>query len=185
MHLIQFDEPFGLSVVEAMATGTPVIAFRRGSMPELIDDGVTGFLVEPDDIDAAVAAVERIAELDRAHARAHVERQFSAERMVDDYLALYARLAPHAAAFKERQARPPGARCDACHTRHAVVVRSRDGLVTICRQCARGVDLASIDASDAIAAIVSRALPGQCKALSHRLQARQTLHETRRERRRE
>ena len=46
LHLIQFDEPFGLSVIEAMATGTPVVAFRRGSMPELIDDGVSGFLVD-------------------------------------------------------------------------------------------------------------------------------------------
>jgi glycosyltransferase involved in cell wall biosynthesis len=92
LHLIQFDEPFGLSVVEAMATGTPVIAYRRGSMPELIDDSVSGFLVPAGSTDGAVAAVERIPELDRAAARAHVERHFSAERMVDDYLQLYQRL---------------------------------------------------------------------------------------------
>jgi glycosyltransferase involved in cell wall biosynthesis len=92
LHLIQFDEPFGLSVVEAMATGTPVIAFRRGSMPELIDDGVSGFLVAGGNSDGAVAAVDRIGELDRKAARAHVERHFSAERMVDDYLDLYQRL---------------------------------------------------------------------------------------------
>jgi glycosyltransferase involved in cell wall biosynthesis len=100
LHLIQFDEPFGLSVVEAMATGTPVIAFRRGSMPELIDEGVSGFLVPAGTIDGAVAAVDHIGELDRRAARAHVERHFSAERMVDDYLQLYERLlnqadAPH------------------------------------------------------------------------------------------
>src|SRR3977135_1427857 len=84
LHLIQFDEPFGLSVVEAMATGTPVIAFRRGSMPELIDDGVSGFLVSAGDTDAAVAAVERIGNLDRLAVRAHVERHFTAQRMVDE-----------------------------------------------------------------------------------------------------
>src|SRR5436190_2644774 len=73
LHLIQFEEPFGLSVVEAMATGTPVIAYSRGSMPELIEDGVNGFLVHAGDTDAAVAAVGRIRGLDRAAARAHVE----------------------------------------------------------------------------------------------------------------
>ena len=64
LHLIAFDEPFGYSVVEAMACGTPVIAFSRGSMGELIDDGRTGFLVA--DVPAAVAAVDRVATLDRA-----------------------------------------------------------------------------------------------------------------------
>lgn len=67
LHLIGFDEPFGYSVVEAMACGTPVIAFRRGSMPELIEDGTTGFLV--DDIDGAVAAVARAGAVDRAGIR--------------------------------------------------------------------------------------------------------------------
>jgi glycosyltransferase involved in cell wall biosynthesis len=92
LHLIQFEEPFGLSVVEAMATGTPVIAFRRGSMPELIADGVSGFLIVAGDIDGAVAAVDRVGELDRQAVRAHVERHFTAERMVDDYLRLYQRI---------------------------------------------------------------------------------------------
>jgi glycosyltransferase involved in cell wall biosynthesis len=92
LHLIQFDEPFGLSVIESMATGTPTIAFRRGSMAELIEDGVSGRLIEPGDMDGAVRAAERVTELDRRAVRAHVERYFSAERMVDDYLQLYLRL---------------------------------------------------------------------------------------------
>src|ERR1700716_670918 len=69
LHLIQFEEPFGLSVVEAMATGTPVIAYRRGSMPELIDDGVSGFLITAGDTDQAVSAVDRIGDLDRKAVR--------------------------------------------------------------------------------------------------------------------
>lgn len=90
LHLIGFDEPFGLSVIEAMACGTPVIAYNRGSMPELIDHGVTGFLV--DTFDEAVAAIARLGELDRRACRAAVERRFSVARMADDYLTLYRRL---------------------------------------------------------------------------------------------
>ncbi len=94
LHLIGFAEPFGLSVVEAMAAGTPVIAYPKGSMPEIIEDGVVGFLV--DDLDAAEAALGRVGELDRRACRAHVEAKFSAERMVDDYLRLYERILGHA-----------------------------------------------------------------------------------------
>ncbi|HEY0629803.1 MAG TPA: glycosyltransferase family 4 protein [Sphingomicrobium sp.] len=90
LHLIGFDEPFGLSVIEAMACGTPVIAYRRGSMPELIVDGVTGFLV--DTLDEAIAAIERVGEIDRAACRQHVERHFTVARMADQYLTLYNRL---------------------------------------------------------------------------------------------
>ncbi|UAK24764.1 glycosyltransferase family 4 protein [Sphingomonas nostoxanthinifaciens] len=90
LHLIGFDEPFGLSVIEAMACGTPVIAYNRGSMPELIVDGVTGFLV--DSFDEAVAAVARIDTIDRAACRAHVERHFTVERMAERYLELYRRI---------------------------------------------------------------------------------------------
>ena len=87
LHLINFDEPFGLSVIEAMACGTPVIAIRRGSMPELIEHGVTGFLVGS--VEEAVAAIARIDDLDRATVRASVIERFSVERMADQYIALY------------------------------------------------------------------------------------------------
>src|SRR5438445_4118256 len=92
LHLIGFDEPFGLSVVEAMACGTPVIAFRRGSMPELIDDGTTGFLV--DTTEQAVAAVGPAGGVDRQAIRARAVARFGRDRMVDDYLAAYARVVP-------------------------------------------------------------------------------------------
>jgi glycosyltransferase involved in cell wall biosynthesis len=87
LHLINFDEPFGLSVVEAMACGTPVIAINRGSMPELIEHSVTGFLVGS--VDEAIAAVGRLGEIDRAACRAAVAARFSVERMADRYIALY------------------------------------------------------------------------------------------------
>jgi len=90
LHPIAFPEPFGLSVVEAMACGTPVIAYPLGSMPEVIDVGVTGYL--PPDLESAVAAVELAAALDRRVVRATAERRFGAERMVDDYLKLYRQL---------------------------------------------------------------------------------------------
>lgn len=87
LHLINFEEPFGLSVIEALACGTPVIASRRGSMPELIDHGVTGFLV--DSIEEAVAAIARLPEIDRAACRAAVASRFTVDRMADRYLELY------------------------------------------------------------------------------------------------
>ena len=88
LHPIGFDEPFGYSVVEAMACGTPVVAFKRGSMGELIEDGTTGFLVE--DVAGAVAAVPRAAILDRVAIRARTVARFGVERMVDEYLDAYA-----------------------------------------------------------------------------------------------
>jgi glycosyltransferase involved in cell wall biosynthesis len=90
LHLIGFDEPFGLSVVEAMACGTPVIAYNRGSMPELIEHGVTGFLVES--FDEAVEAIGRIGEIDRAACRRSVEQRFTVERMAERSLDLYKRI---------------------------------------------------------------------------------------------
>ena len=87
LHLIGFDEPFGYSVVEAMACGTPVIAFRRGSMRELIEDGKTGFLV--DDTADAAAAVGRSGALDRESIREQAVARFGVARMVDSYLDAY------------------------------------------------------------------------------------------------
>jgi glycosyltransferase involved in cell wall biosynthesis len=84
---IDWPEPFGLVLVEAMANGTPVIAFGRGSVPEIVDPGVTGFIVN--DIDEAVAAVPLARALDRSAIRRRFEEQFSVKRMAHDYLALY------------------------------------------------------------------------------------------------
>lgn len=91
LHLIGFAEPFGLSVVEALATGTPVVTFAKGSMPELVRDGETGFLVE--DVADAVRAVAEVADLDRSACRRDVEARFTADRMVADYAELFARVA--------------------------------------------------------------------------------------------
>ncbi|MGJ5132988.1 MULTISPECIES: glycosyltransferase family 4 protein [unclassified Bradyrhizobium] len=84
---IDWPEPFGLVMIESMACGTPVIAYNRGSVPEVIDDGLTGFIVE-DEL-SAVAAVSRLPELSRARVRAQFERRFTARRMALDYLAAY------------------------------------------------------------------------------------------------
>lgn len=84
---VDWPEPFGLAMVEAMACGTPVIAFRRGSVPEVIDEGVTGCIVE--DLDTAVHEVLRIARFDRRRVRERFEQRFSASRMADDYAELY------------------------------------------------------------------------------------------------
>ena len=84
---IDWPEPFGLALIEAMANGTPVIAFGRGSVPEIIDHGVTGLIV--DSVDEAVAAVPLAKMLDRLAIRRRFEERFSVERMAADYLGLY------------------------------------------------------------------------------------------------
>jgi len=91
LHLIDFEEPFGLSVVEAMVCGTPVIATLRGSMQELIEEGVTGFLLEHPD--QAPAAILRLGEIDRVGCAAHARARFSADRTAAAYEDLYARIA--------------------------------------------------------------------------------------------
>ncbi len=90
LHLVEFAEPFGLSMIEAMACGTPVIARGRGAVREVVDDGVTGFVV--DDLAGAIDAVGRIGALDRRAVRARVAERFSRDRMVDDYLRVYERI---------------------------------------------------------------------------------------------
>ncbi|QFU15039.1 glycosyltransferase family 4 protein [Microvirga thermotolerans] len=100
---VDWPEPFGLVMIEAMACGTPVIAFRRGSVPEVIEQGVSGFIV--DSVEEAVAAVETLHALDRTEVRRCFERRFTVERMTKDYLDLYRSL--------------PGVRLDAAHLRRA------------------------------------------------------------------
>jgi glycosyltransferase involved in cell wall biosynthesis len=87
---IEWDEPFGLVMIESMACGTPVVAFRRGSVPEVMTDGVTGFVV--DDVPGAVAAVRAIAALDRRACRRAFAERFSAARMANGYQAVYRKL---------------------------------------------------------------------------------------------
>jgi glycosyltransferase involved in cell wall biosynthesis len=84
---IDWPEPFGLVMIEAMACGTPVIAFNRGSVPEIIEDGLTGFIVE--DINGAIGAVDRLGHLSREKVRQRFEERFTARRMAQDYLSAY------------------------------------------------------------------------------------------------
>jgi glycosyltransferase involved in cell wall biosynthesis len=93
---IDWPEPFGLVMIESMACGTPVIAWREGSVPEVVDEGRTGFIV--DSIQAGVEAVARCRELDRHAVRRRFEQRFDARRMAADYESLYVRMvegAPH------------------------------------------------------------------------------------------
>ncbi len=87
LHPINFNEPFGLSVIESMACGTPVTAINRGSMPEIIRDGENGFLVSG--LDEAINAVRRIQEIDRVCCRKTVEDNFTVDRMVEKYITVY------------------------------------------------------------------------------------------------
>lgn len=87
---VQFPEPFGLVMIEAMACGTPVVAFRQGSIPEVIDQGVTGFVV--DGVDSAAEAVKNVGSLSRKACREIFERRFTSSRMVSDYLTVYKEL---------------------------------------------------------------------------------------------
>jgi Glycosyl transferases group 1 len=100
---IDSPEPFGLVMIEAMACGTPVIAFRRGSVPEVIDQGVSGFIVENEE--EAVAAIKRIGELDRRRVRAAFEQRFTAKRMAEDYIRHYKNM------LNQRHAYPPQSPC--------------------------------------------------------------------------
>jgi glycosyltransferase involved in cell wall biosynthesis len=104
---IQWEEPFGLVMIEAMSCGTPVIAYNRGSVPEVVKDGITGFIIDPDDeerqgrgtwvikkqgIDGLVEAISRIGEIKRRACRRHVEEHFTVERMVEGYEKVYAKI---------------------------------------------------------------------------------------------
>ncbi|MDP2633071.1 MAG: glycosyltransferase family 4 protein [Candidatus Curtissbacteria bacterium] len=104
---INWEEPFGLVMVEAMACGTPVIAYNRGSVPEIVRDGLTGFIIDPDSedrpgkggwvikkqgIEGLIEAIRRIGEIDRKACRKHVEENFTVEKMVENYEKLYLRI---------------------------------------------------------------------------------------------
>ena len=101
VHMTTRPERFGMTLIEAMACGTPVLGARMGSIPEIVVDGVTGFLC--DNVDEAVAKVPQLASLDRRACRARVEAEFTVERMIDRYLAAYA------TALEQRLPPPPSA----------------------------------------------------------------------------
>jgi glycosyltransferase involved in cell wall biosynthesis len=108
---IDWPEPFGLALIEAMACGTPVLAFRRGSVPEIVDEGVTGYIV--DTTEEAIAVLPDVLSLDRGAVRRRFEERFSAERMARDYLKVYHSLleAPARSDLEDREletARRPG-----------------------------------------------------------------------------
>src|SRR5213079_1252354 len=88
---IDWPEPFGLVMIEAMACGTPIIAYDRGSVPEVMENGVTGFIVS--EIEQAVEAVGRVRDLSRVRCREVFKKRFTASRMASDYINVYTRLA--------------------------------------------------------------------------------------------
>jgi hypothetical protein len=102
-----WPEPFGLVMIEAMACGTPVVGFRCGSVPEVVKEGVSGFVVET--VDQAAAAVARVASLDRANVRAAFENRFAIERAVHEYVEIYQQLIASFAPLK-RFRKPSGER---------------------------------------------------------------------------
>ena len=104
MFPIDWPEPFGLVMIEAMACGTPVLAFRYGSVPEIIDEGVTGSIVHT--VQQAVSALPQVLALDRRAVRRRFEERFSATRMAKDYVSVYRKLLQHAPAFAERVTTP-------------------------------------------------------------------------------
>ncbi len=92
-----WPEPFGLVLIEALACGTPVLAYRRGSIPEVIEDGITGFVCE--NLSEIIAAVDRLGEIDRRRCRASFDKRFTADRMARDYVTLYERIIEDRAAL--------------------------------------------------------------------------------------
>ena len=101
---IDWPEPFGLVMIEAMACGTPVLAFRQGSAPEVVEDGITGYVVES--MEEAIGKIGRVMALDRGRVRRRFEQRFTADRMARDYMNLYRRLL----GIPMREPAPPAAR---------------------------------------------------------------------------
>jgi glycosyltransferase involved in cell wall biosynthesis len=100
---IDWPEPFGLVMVEAMACGTPVLAFRHGSVPEVVEDGITGYVVES--VEEAICKLGRLLALDRGRVRRRFEQRFTADRMAQGYLKVYARLVDARAGREDRRRR--------------------------------------------------------------------------------
>jgi glycosyltransferase involved in cell wall biosynthesis len=96
---IDWPEPFGLVMIEALACGTPVVAIRGGSVPEVLDDGVTGFVCE--NLEQAIEATKRVHMLDRRTCRKRFDERFTAARMAEEYIQLYRRLAAGAALYAD------------------------------------------------------------------------------------
>jgi glycosyltransferase involved in cell wall biosynthesis len=96
---IDWPEPFGLNMIEAMACGTPTIAFRHGSVPEIIDDGISGIIVKS--VEEAVQAVGRAKKMSRAACRNAFEQRFTARRMAQDYLRIYEQIVAQTPAFQK------------------------------------------------------------------------------------
>jgi len=126
---IDWPEPFGLAVIEAMACGTPIIAFRRGSVPEVVEDGTSGFVV--DTIEEAVRAVRRIVSLHRIRVRAAFERRFTAERMARDYMQIYQELTT--ARFRSEQLRTVNGGSKALHAVQSVAAGPAPAAVAMLR----------------------------------------------------
>jgi glycosyltransferase involved in cell wall biosynthesis len=125
---IDWPEPFGLVMIEAMACGTPVIAFNRGAVPEIVEDGLTGFIVE--DETGAVAAVDGISRLSRQTIRGRFERRFTARRMADDYLAVYRHLMEAAEPLPRLVARLKAVRDSFGLARPPIAAQSASGRVS-------------------------------------------------------
>ena len=106
LFMIDWPEPFGLAMIEAMACGTPVVARRRGSVPELVDEGITGYVCESEA--EAIEAIERARELDRGRCRRHFERRFGADKMLADYVDTYRYLLRREAAARRSAGRGAG-----------------------------------------------------------------------------
>ena len=119
---IEWPEPFGLVMIEAMACGTPVLAFRTGSVPEIIDQNVTGLIV--DSVEEAIAATPRVLSLDRSAVRRRFEERFSATRMAQDYVSSHTRTCCIVCPSKRHGAWPPRAR-SRYHEQAGAAVRSR------------------------------------------------------------
>lgn len=89
---IQWEEPFGLFMIEAMACGTPVVAFRRGAVPEIVKDKITGFIIKDKDIMGAATAIKKLDQISRPACRRHVEKNFTSKIMAENYLKVYKKL---------------------------------------------------------------------------------------------